>query len=371
MKEKNTNRSVSVLIPDGESHILRYVINCFSQIREIKTYVMSNKKNNAMRYSRYVHKFSYYAKTDSDLDWIANINKEIEKHDIDVVMPIFEVGIRALIKHRDRVLYKDRLGVLPSLSSFDSAINKGLLSRHLDSNNIPNPKSIMVESQKQLDKIDVLNFPVLIKPLEGFGGGYGIHVFKAKQDIYDHFDKHGFNYANLFQEYIDGYDIDCSVLCKEGNILAFTIQKGNMIGKNEFAPQIGVDFLYEPELYRVVESLMKSLNWSGVAHIDMRYDKNDKQFKVIEMNPRFWMSLNASLLAGVNFPHLYCLASMDEKFERPEYEFMKYINLKGLLLMIRREKSVLLKPGFIINNTPLKFVLKDPLPIMYKFISKD
>ena len=158
MKEKNTNRSVSVLIPDGESHILRYVINCFSQIREIKTYVMSNKKNNAMRYSRYVHKFSYYAKTDSDLDWIANINKEIEKHDIDVVMPIFEVGIRALIKHRDRVLYKDRLGVLPSLSSFDSAINKGLLSRHLDSNNIPNPKSIMVESQKQLDKIDVLNF---------------------------------------------------------------------------------------------------------------------------------------------------------------------------------------------------------------------
>lgn len=207
--------------------------------------------------------------------------------------------------------------------------------------------------------------------MEGFGGGYGIRVFNTKQDIYNHFDKNKFTYTNLVQEYIEGYDIDCSVLCKEGNILAFTIQKGNMIGKSEFVPQIGLDFLYEPELYRVVERLMKSLNWSGVAHIDMRYDKNDKQFKVIEINPRFWMSLNASLLAGVNFPYLYCLASMNEKFERPEYEFMKYVNLKGLVKMIRLKKSVLLKPGFIFNNTPLKLVLKDPLPTMYKFTSKD
>lgn len=144
-----------------------------------------------------------------------------------------------------------------------------------------------------------------------------------------------------------------------------------MIGKSEFVPQIGLDFLYEPELYRVVERLMKSLNWSGVAHIDMRFDKNDKQFKVIEINPRFWMSLNASLLAGVNFPHLYCLASMNEEFERPEYEFMKYVNLKGLVKMIRLKKSVLFKPGFVFNNTPLKLVLRDPLPTMYKLTSKD
>ena len=83
------------------------------------------------------------------------------------------------------------------------------------------------------------------------------------------------------------------------------------------------------------------------------------------------MDLPYSEIFGVNFPHLYCLASMNEEFERPEYEFMKYVNLKGLVKMIRLKKSVLFKPGFIFNNTPLKLVLKDPLPTMYKFISKD
>lgn len=197
--ERNIKRKISVLIPDGESHILKYVVNCLAQIPNIKTYVMSNKKDNAMRYSRYVHKFSFYAKTDSDLDWIANINTEIEKHDIDVVMPIFEVGIRMLIKHRDGILHKDKLGVLPSLSNFDFAINKGLLSRHLDLNNIPNSKSVLLESGNQLDQISMLNFPVIIKPMEGFGGGYGIRVFKTKQDMYDHFDKNKFTYTNLVQ----------------------------------------------------------------------------------------------------------------------------------------------------------------------------
>jgi len=366
-----SNKSISVLIPDGESHLLNRVINGLAQVKGIKIYIMSYKKNNAMRYSRYVHKFSYYPNTNSNLDWIANINKEIEKHDIDLVMPIWEVGIKTLITHRDKILFKERLGLMPSLFDFNTAINKGLLSAHLDAFNIPNPKSVLVESIHQLDNVDTLQFPILIKPLEGFGGGHGIRKFNTKVDVESYMVEKNIDYKLIVQEYIEGYDIDCSVLCKEGNILAFTIQKGNMIDASEFAPQIGLDFLYEHDLYKVVEKLMESLHWSGVAHIDMRYDKNDNQFKVIEVNPRFWMSLNASQIAGINFTELYCRASLNEEFKKPEYEYLTYLNLKGLVKKIKLDKKFILRLGFIFNNTPLKFVLKDPLPTIYKLISKE
>ncbi|MDO5971182.1 ATP-grasp domain-containing protein [Flavivirga aquimarina] len=360
----------AILIPDGESHILLYVINCLAQVKNLKIYVMSNKKHNPMRYSRHIKGFSYYEQTSSDLDWIYNINKEVEKHDIDVIMPIFETGIRILIEHKTKVLHQDRLGLLPSLADFDTAINKGFLSEHLEENRIPGPKSVIVASNTELDRVDALSFPVIIKPMEGFGGGQGISIFNSKEDLKKHFTSHNFNYINIIQEYIEGYDIDCSVLCKNGEILASTIQKGNMIGKSQFTPQFGLLFLYEEALYQVVERLMKSLNWSGVAHIDMRYNQNTKQFNIIEVNTRFWVSLDASLIAGVNFPHLYSLSSIGSVFPKPEYKFVEYLNLKGLVRKIKQNITFLFKVKFILNNTPLKFALLDPLPMVYKYITR-
>ncbi len=365
--ENSLRANISILIPDGENHLLKSVINGLAQVNGIKVYIMSNKNNIAMRYSRFVHKFSYYPDTGSDLDWIANIIKEIQKHDIDIVMPIWEVGVKVLSRHRDNVLLKDKLGLLPSYNELNTALNKWDLSTHMVSNNIPHPKSILLESNNdQLEKVDGLNFPIIIKPLEGFGGGHGIRKFTTKQAIENYFIKNKFNYPHIVQEYIEGYDIDCSVLCKEGNILAFTIQKGNMFGEKEFGPQEGLDFLYENELFKIVEKLIVSLNWSGVAHIDMRYDKNDQQYKIIEVNTRYWMSLVGSIIAGVNFPYLYCLASLGKSFKRPTYQLIKYLSIKGLIKMIKRDKMFLFRLDFIFNNTPLKFVLKDPIPLIYK-----
>ncbi len=369
--QHDERKTISILIPDGECYICKSVVNGLAQVSGIKIYVMSNEKHNEMRYSRYVQNFSYYAKTDSDLDWIANIDKEIGTHDIDLVMPIWEVGIKILIEQRDKISFKHKLGLLPSLKEFNRARNKGLLSAHLESNNIPGPKSILLESIHELDKVDSLNFPMLIKPVEGFSGGDRIRMFNSKKDIELFFIEKKIDYGNLAQEYIEGYDIDCSVLCKEGNILTFTIQKGNVPDEKKFAPPVGVEFLYQYELYNVVEALMKSIKWSGIAHIDMRYDKNDKQYKVLEVNTRFWGSLDGSILAGVNFPYLYCLASMGKDFEKPQYKFIKYLSMKGLGKMIKLDKKFLFRIGFIFNNTPLKFALKDPLPMIYKFFSRN
>ncbi|ULC58323.1 ATP-grasp domain-containing protein [Flaviramulus sp. BrNp1-15] len=361
-----TNNNISVLIPDGESHLLIYVVNCLAQIKGLKIFVMSNKNSNPMRLSRYIYNFSFFEKT-NEIDWIYNINKELIRYDIDVVMPIFEDGIRTIIKHENLVNNKSKLGLLPSFSVFNIAINKGCLAEHLKTNNLPHPKGVVILPGATTSEKEI-KLPALIKPMEGFGGGMGIKVFNSKKQIDHFFDENKFNYPYLVQDYIEGYDIDCSVLCKNGEVLAYTIQKGNLLGKNEFSPQVGLEFLHNEELYKVVEKLMKSLNWSGIAHIDMRYDKHDEKFKVIEINTRYWVSLDASLISGVNFPHLYCLASLNQNFIKPDYKNIEYLNLKGLIKKIKIKKTTLFNFKFIIANTPLKFAIKDPLPMIYKFI---
>jgi len=106
----------------------------------------------------------------------------------------------------------------------------------------------------------------------------------------------------IIQEFIQCYDLSCSVLCRNGEILAYTIQRGVIPGRERFQPPAGIEFVHQEQVIKNVKRLMQALKWSGIVNIDFIYDENDKQAKILEVNPRYWQSLLGSLFAGVNFP---------------------------------------------------------------------
>jgi predicted ATP-grasp superfamily ATP-dependent carboligase len=363
----------SVLIPDGNKHTLLYVANSFSKVKGVKLYTMAFDKRSAMKFSRYIYNYSYYKKPETDLEWVNNINTEIEKHDIDLIMPVFEEGIRILIEHKTHLKHPNKLCVLPNLKDFLIANNKGKLYNHLEKNNFNKPNSIIVENNIQTNLNALLNkikFPVVVKPVEGYGGGLKVALYKDKKSCIDFFENTELDCNYIVQEYINGYDGGCSVLCKEGVVLHYTMQKAIMKGGNNFAPLVALKFFYDEKLLEQIKRLMKSLNWSGVCHIDVRYDDFDKTYKILEINARFWSSLEASTLAGTNFPDLYASLSLGKTLETQAYSKIKFYNLKGLIKGLKQRKKELFNINFILNNTPMGFALKDPLPMVYKFISR-
>lgn len=56
--------------------------------------------------------------------------------------------------------------------------------------------------------------------------------------------------------------------------------------------------------------LLKSLHWKGVAMVEWKHDPRTGEFKLMEINPRFWGSLELAVRAGVDFPKLYVDACM-------------------------------------------------------------
>lgn len=355
----------SVLIPDGETHILTEVVYSLSLIPKIKLYVMSNKKNITLRYSRYIHHFSFYPKTTEE-QWISNINMELTNHKIDVVMPIYEHGIRTLSKFNRLLSYPEKLVSLPELKWFDTANDKGLLAHHLGDHSIPSPYTVAFDKIKP-EEYQTLIFPLLVKKVGGVGGGRDVHLFRNEKDMGHFFYKKPID-EYVLQEYIHGYDIDCSVLCDKGKLLAYTIQKGTLFGRNKFVPQLGLEFLFENEILDIVVQLVKSLKWSGVAHIDLRYDTLDQKFKVIEVNPRFWATVDASTMAGVNFPYLLCLHTLQRRIELPTYKHIKYLSLRGLLKRVSRLEIRKFNITFLWRYTPLGFAIKDPVPTFLNLI---
>lgn len=215
-------------------------------------------------------------------------------------------------------------------------------------------------------KENELKFPALLKPLGGMCG-FGIKKIndEAELDSYKNNDD-----DFIVQNYIKGYDIDMSVLSKNGEILAYTIQKGFVYSTSMYRAPLGVNFLYDKELYEMVEKLIKELNWSGFAHIDLRYDESDKNFKVLEMNPRVWGSIVGSEKVGVNFPYLYCLSSLGINYKIPDYRHDNYVNNLGLMKIL---KSKIIKKSnkyHMPKNTLIKNSIQDPIPMLYKFFKK-
>jgi len=74
-----------------------------SQIKGINIYVLSNKKDTETKYSRKIKKYIFYNKPPSELEWISNIDFEVDKHHIDLVMPVNEQEIETLLKYQDQI----------------------------------------------------------------------------------------------------------------------------------------------------------------------------------------------------------------------------------------------------------------------------
>jgi len=66
-----------------------------------------------------------------------------------------------------------------------------------------------------------------------------------------------------------------------------------------------------PELRDAGIRLLEELDWHGLAMVEFKRD--DGEFKLMEINPRFWSSLPFSVKAGIDFPyHYYQLANGDD-----------------------------------------------------------
>ncbi|MBN4070815.1 ATP-grasp domain-containing protein, partial [Olleya sp. AH-315-F22] len=330
------SNNLNILIPDGDSTWALSVIYCLSHYSNIKIYVLSSKKKTPAKFSKYISYYKYYKQIQDDNIRLQILNSEIKKHHINIVMPIAENEIGFVIKHLDGFDKSCEIIPLPSKESFKIAINKKNLNDFLAKHKIPSPKSIFINSTNQLDQvINGIVFPVLIKPLDEKGGD-GIVRLDKKNELEDYV-HNSLNENGIFiQQYIVGYDIDCSVICLNGEVLTYTIQKGNLKGHNLYAPQLGVEFLNNYEVYNTVKRLMKLLNWSGVAHIDLIYDNTELDFKVLEINARFWGSIEASRVVGVNFPFLLTELVICKTFSFQDYKYDKFVRFKGLLKLILR-----------------------------------
>jgi predicted ATP-grasp superfamily ATP-dependent carboligase len=319
--------------------------------------------------------------------FIEFILEEIKKNHYDCLFPMEEETLLLLAKHQSEVSKYTCL-LSPDADKIEFVRDKGKLSQFAEDRGIPVPKTWYSPVTPTLRSSETnfteqalpydfssIPLPVVIKPRIS-SGSFGIAYVKRKEDLMPFYQKvHGRYPFPLIQEWVpDGAGIYglSALLDEASNVKAAFVHKKLRMYPVQGGPSTLREGVEHPQVMELGLSLLKSLNWTGVGMVEFKVDPRDGIPKLMEVNPRFWGSLELAIVSGVDFPYLMLKMARGEIFEPilhyPVGRRCRWLLFGDMLHFLTNPQRFQLQPSFFRffePNTSYDIISKnDPLPVL-------
>jgi predicted ATP-grasp superfamily ATP-dependent carboligase len=244
-------------------------------------------------------------------DFINRVAEQAASQDVNVILPMTELTAMLLIQNR--AAFPDTSIPFPDIVTLNLLADKCSLIPLAESLGIPVPGTLQAENAFSLAAAyEDFDYPVVLKPgmswLRHNGGWFRSSVRYANNSseaesivTTDPAFRAG---PFLVQEYIEGKGQGVFALYDHGKALAFFSHRR----LREKPPGGGVSVLSEsvaatPALLSHARNLLDRLAWHGIAMVEFRVADDGTPY-LMEVNTRFWGSLQLAVDSGVDFPWL-------------------------------------------------------------------
>jgi predicted ATP-grasp superfamily ATP-dependent carboligase len=225
--------------------------------------------------------------------------------------------------------------VLPSSESMATANNKETTFRFAEKVGIPVPRTLYPRKFSDIEgEARSFRFPVVTKALVG-SGSRGVAYLNSREELLRFAEKNLVQESDLVekrwivQEYIRGSGCGFFAIFDRGEPKAIFMHRRLREYPITGGPSTLAESIYHPRLRELGLKLLAALKWNGVAMVEFKLDEQDNEFKLMEINPRFWGSLNLPVASGVDFPYLFCLLAMKQDFE-PVFRYKEGVKFRWL-----------------------------------------
>jgi predicted ATP-grasp superfamily ATP-dependent carboligase len=234
----------------------------------------------------------------------------IPAYGIDTLIPVSEASLLAMLPYRDALP-----GVcvpFPDVATFRRICDKSAVLEEARHVGIATPEQTVLATANDAFTVDpdALAYPLVVKPARSVGGAegnqakflvrYAEHA-SALRTILANTDPRA--YPLLLQQRIVGPGIGIFVLLWDGQVMATFAHRRI----REHPPAGGVSVYSESvpmdqSLLNKSIRLLQAFNWRGVAMVECKVDQATGTPYLMEVNGRFWGSLQLAIAAGVDFP---------------------------------------------------------------------
>jgi predicted ATP-grasp superfamily ATP-dependent carboligase len=322
------------------------IVRCLGK-RGIDVYAMGERSFDVSFYSRYCKEeiIGPGPKKDEYVEFLA---QTLKSRNIDVLIPVGYWSTEKIARNRTKLDPLTHIEIT-KLESFRLAANKKRTCELAKALGVPYPKTIYPRDLNEVREISRnIKYPVVIKPINE-GGSHPLYP-RTPQELLDIYrgmcQKNSPSKDNfpMIQEYIVADSTHSfSALYQSG--VCKRVFMWNEI--RSYPPSGGVstysESIYDPKVKEYGLKLLDELEWHGVANIEFKLDKRDKEFKLMEINPKFWGSFEIASQSGIDFPYLLCQMANGVQLEYSE-EYDRNVKFHWLY---REIKHAMQKPNAI------------------------
>ncbi len=256
--------------------------------------------------SRYAHRSLTCPSPADSYEFIAWLDQVVREHAIDQIIPVGALSCELLSRHRDRWLPGTRI-VLADPDQVATALDKVAVGRIAERVGIAVPKTRQPQSLDELQEAgDSVGYPLVIKA--ALEGATGVAYVDTRHQLRPMFESYLRRYQwssdtlPLLQQRIIGPGFGVFATYQEG------VRRRLMAHRRirEFPATGGAstcaELVHDPCLLELGKRLLDALKWHGVAMVEFKLNAADGTFYLMEVNPKFWGSLELGLAAGADFP---------------------------------------------------------------------
>jgi predicted ATP-grasp superfamily ATP-dependent carboligase len=358
------SRRHSVLVTDGEQRSALAAVRALGRAGHRIT-VCSTRARCLAGASRYADEVARVPDSLRDpQSFIEHLSLLVRRSNIDVVIPMTDASMLAALEGADQLApaiipvaeiepyraVSDKEGVLKVAPRFGIAV--------------PAQRTLTLDHARAIDEFEI-SYPIVVKPARSVGehGGRRSHfcVSYARNateltSVVRSADPAAF--PLLLQQRVVGPGVGVFLLLWDGEtIAAFSHRR-----LREKPPSGGVSVYREsiaadPDLVARSRALLEHFGWRGVAMIEYKIDERTGIPYLMEINGRFWGSLQLAVDAGVDFPNLLLSVAVDgERPSTPEYRVgvrsrWWWGDVDQLITRLRRSARALTLP----ENSPTRW----------------
>lgn len=252
------------------------------------------------------------------------LRKEVGGGKYQVLIPMTNVSVQLASQIREALAPRVALPI-PCEKAIMLAQDKRYILRLAEALGIACPVTFMMDENEDLEAVArAVRYPAVIKPRFSrflrnatWAQGKVLYVRDAAELVAKYQTSHAQIPFPLVQNHVEGEGRGVFLCVWNGELKAAFCHRRLREKPPWGGPSVYRESLpYDTELVDQSYALLKALGWQGVAMVEFKVDRSDGLPKLMEINGRFWGSLQLALDAGMNFPQLLCRLALGENVPR-------------------------------------------------------
>ncbi|MGQ9619499.1 MAG: carboxylate--amine ligase [Bacteroidales bacterium] len=316
-----------ILVLDGDHKNALAIVRHLGKTKDYEIDVVSGYRHSIAFLSKYAS--GKYIVSDARLNpdkYIGDILSIVQGNDYLVIIPVSFTSFHLCSLNSEKIKKYTYL-IIASPWQIETAINKIKTYRLAKKIGVPFPETLELNSIDELEKINP-PFPCVIKsPFET--GKTLVEYASNKEELVRKYKKmcseNDFRGALPFiQKYIEGEGAGFFAYYKNGECKSYFMHRRIREYPVKGGPSTAAEGLFNKQILRDGKKILDELKWEGVAMVEFKKDNSTGIFNLMEINAKFWGSLDLALISGVNFPQMFIDEALGKEVTHTNYKLRRF-----------------------------------------------